>query len=353
MCVIANRVPIKLHERNVDDHKIKVFFVRHGDPDYEIDGPRPENLQEPIQFEGKLKIVGENQIVLAANDLVNEISSNVYVVSSPRRRAVESLNIARQVWENCGIAVSDFPHLEKVQTLLTDATLTGELLKEYRKIVEQDNNITWMEFWLNESANFHNVENAEDFRKRMEKLLSFFQKFSLDAKPETNIVCFTHEEEIKVLSRLFGISVTVVPNGTWLKLVFDPKEKTVEIEVQGERETLTFKMHPHNVAYYKQLGGYKEGDEEICEEDWIKRALAEGIDIKNQKEENIEKIKRLIAIFEADPDNNSIADRIFVHGQLMMFESNISLEEIELKTPEEYNSLLKRCEIARNRWRIK
>jgi len=32
-----------------------------------------------------------------------------------------------------------------------------------------------------------------------------------------------------------------------------------------------------------------------------------------------------------------------------MFESNISLEEIGLEAPEEYNSLLRRCEIARNR----
>jgi len=46
---------------------------------------------------------------------------------------------------------------------------------------------------------------------------------------------------------------------------------------------MSFKMHPHNIAFYKQLAGYKEGNEETCEEGWTKIALEDGIDIKDEK----------------------------------------------------------------------
>jgi len=221
-------------------NKIEVSFVRHGEANYDLE-PRPLDLKLPIQFEGLLTQKGENEIILSANNFINVLRGPVQVISSPRRRAVESLEIAKEIWKNHGIAISDFPE-SGVQNLLTDATLTGALLEEYNERYSQDNNLTWMEFWINESANFQNVESAEDFRKRMEKLLSFFQKFSLDVKSETNIVCFTHEEEIKIVSSLFGISVMVVPNGTGLKLTYDPEEKTTGIEVQDQKSILTFEQ---------------------------------------------------------------------------------------------------------------
>lgn len=245
-CKIVNSLPDKLNERMIENghEKIKFNLVRHGAPNYEVDGPRPIDLDVPIQFEGTLKEEGKNQIILSATNLINEFSDSrsVMTVASPRRRAFESKHIASTVWKNGGITVSNFSEPEEIQNLLTDATLTGALLEEYNSRYNQDNNLTWMEFWINESANFQNVESAKDFRKRMEKLLSFFQKFSLDAKPETNIVCFTHEEEIKVLSSLFGISVMVVPNGTGLKLTYNPEEKIVEIEVQDQKSILTFEQ---------------------------------------------------------------------------------------------------------------
>jgi len=220
-------------------NKIEVSFVRHGEANYDLE-PRPLDLKLPIQFEGLLTQKGENEIILSANNFINVLRGPVQVISSPRKRAVESLSIARKIWEISEISVSDFPE-SRVQNLLTDATLTGALLEEYNARYSQDNNLTWMEFWINESAKFHNVESAKDFRKRMEALLSFFQNRS-QAKNQTDIVCFTHEEEIKVLSSLFGISVMVVPNGTGLKLTYNPEEKIVEIEVQDQESILTFEQ---------------------------------------------------------------------------------------------------------------
>jgi len=223
-------------------HKVVIYLMRHGDPDYEIDGPGPLDLQQPIQFEGKLKKEGKTQIEIASCKLTKEFGDMpkpVILTSSPRRRAVESLDVLKRVFEKYGISVSKLES-EELQKLLTDATLTGALLEEYGKQSEQDKDLTWMEFWISESGNFKNVESATDFKKRMKSLILYFQELDLSKDKEIAVVCLTHEEEIKILASIFGISILIVPNGGILKLTIEKKEMT--IEVQGEKGSLSFEQ---------------------------------------------------------------------------------------------------------------
>ena len=245
MCQIVNRVPTVL-EGWKTSRKVVIYLMRHGDPSYEADGPRPLDPQEPIQFEGKLTKEGMIQIELASRKLVKEFGDmpkSVILASSPRRRTKESLDILRRVLEECGVSISPYSsELVEAQKLMIDATLTGALLEEYGKQAERNKNLTWMEFWIRESANFQNVESAADFEKRMKNLILYFQDFSQRVDLFETIVCLIHEEEVKIIASLFGISVMEVPNGTGLKLIFNLEEAAIEIEVQGEVERLNFEQ---------------------------------------------------------------------------------------------------------------
>ena len=237
MCIFVGSVPV-----DRKDHEVAVYFMRHGDPDYKVDGPRPLDPRQPIQFEGKLKEEGENQIKLASCELVEGFGDmsekSAILASSPRRRAVESSAILERVLVESGISISKLES-EEVQKLLVDANLTGELLEEYSKRLEQDKNLTWMEFWISESGNFKNVESATDFKERMKSLIMYFQNFSQKADLSKNeaitVVCLTHEEEIKILASIFGISILIVPNGGILKLTINSQKNEMVIEVQGKK----------------------------------------------------------------------------------------------------------------------
>jgi len=110
-------------------------------------------------------------------------------------------------------------------------------------------------------------------------------------------------------------------------------------------------MHPHVVNIYKQLAGYAEGDELTCEEEWIKYAIKYGIDLEEEKKKDIENSKYFIARSKKYPDNESCANSFLVRGQQAIFRSNLSLEEIGFKTPEEYDTFLERCEMLESRLR--
>ncbi|MCK5475707.1 MAG: hypothetical protein KAI71_03965 [Candidatus Pacebacteria bacterium] len=238
MCRFVGSVPTEVKKAG---HKVVIYLMRHSDPDYGSDGPRLLDLEAPIQFEGKLKEEGKNKIKLASCNLATEFGNmpekSVILASSPRRRAVESSVILERTLVESGISVSRLESKE-LQKLLTDATLTGELLEEYGKQAEQNKNLTWMDFWINKSGDFKNVESAVDFKERMRDLILYFQNFSQETN--STIVCLTHEEEIKILAKIFGISILIVPNGGTLKMIINPEEMIVE--VQGKSGSLSFEQ---------------------------------------------------------------------------------------------------------------
>ncbi len=230
--------------KEIRGNGVIVYFVRHLKARYEGE-KRPENMIEPIDFEGTLiteelaKIENVAEIILKKMDRAKEIA---LLSASPRKRAFDSVLHLKAILVKNGILVSRGITVEKN---LTDATLTGEFLAEYNKIYEQDKNLTWMELWEKEGGKFKNVENQKDFQERIKKFLSsllpYLQEFPSVLKGDnTSLVCVTHEEVMRGIAKIFGIPIKYVGNGEVMEIVVSLREKKMAIEVQEKTGVLSF-----------------------------------------------------------------------------------------------------------------
>lgn len=223
---------------------------RHGayDSNERINPIDPEC---PIVFIAGLNKKGKIQILQEAMNFVEEYKYNsedrtILITSSERPRAVESKNITEDIFRKNGIEISSVcsDKLAEIAKLAIDAELTGSLLEEYSKQQKQDPGLTWMEFWAKKShlyLNSKKVETYTAYRKKMRELVCFTQKFSQSALGKNiDVVLFFHEEGVKIISGFFGITLMEVPNATGFDLTFNPKERIMEIEVQGQKGSLTF-----------------------------------------------------------------------------------------------------------------
>lgn len=242
---IENKTTPEKKETMEKGHKIVIDFVRHGAAIYDGE-QRPEDKKNMIQFEGVLTEEGLKQIEATAEEIIEKIDDKskelIILWRSPRKRTGESMKKLKEILLKNGVNIFPKNNLSKENQNLTDLGLTGEFLEEYDKQLKQNESLTWMEFWKEESANFENVENEKDFMERMQKLISYFQQFSQKTKFPQNIkirfICLTHEEEIKNIAELFGVFIENVKNGEVMEMNINPQENAsviFDIRVQ-ERE---------------------------------------------------------------------------------------------------------------------
>ena len=241
---IENKTAPEEKETMGKGHKIVIDFVRHGAAIYDGE-QRPEDKKDTIQFEGVLTEEGLKQIEATAEEIIKKIDDEskelIILWRSPRKRTEESMNKLKEILLKNGINIFPKNNLAKENQDLIDLELTEEFLEEYDRQSEQNENLTWMEFWKEESANFKNVENENDFMERMQKLISYFQQFSQKAKLPKDIkirfICLTHEEEIKNIAELFGVSIKDVKNGEVMEMNVSPQKDTpVEFDIKIQEQ---------------------------------------------------------------------------------------------------------------------
>ena len=230
-------------EKREKMHEIVVDFIRHGQASYDGE-PRPEDEKEAIQFEGALTEEGQKTIEATAAKIVEEIGDNelVYLWSSPRQRAQESMGIIKEVLEENEIDVFPKSKLAKTVDKLSDLGLTGEFLEEFSK--RED--IEWMDYWKEEAGSYEGVEDKGEFLKRIQETISRLQQFALKANlpvdRKVRFICLTHEEEIKNIAEQFGIEVEIVKNGENMEMKINPKEdepSELSINIQGQESMLS------------------------------------------------------------------------------------------------------------------
>ena len=169
--------------------------MRHGKPVYS------EEESKSGKFEGTLTEIGKKELEEAMNKLAENISGDelVVVLSSPRKRAVESAEIALKMLKEKGINV--FPSL-KIKNSLKDIQMTPEFVENLK-----DFEGFWMEYWAKKNLP-EEVEKPEDVKKRAQRVITYLNRVAKlkNLTQKIRFVLFGHEEGVRdLLMEAFGI----------------------------------------------------------------------------------------------------------------------------------------------------
>jgi broad specificity phosphatase PhoE len=231
-------------ERMNSESKIKADFVRHGKPEY---------LQEEItsgKVEGSLTEEGKNDLREAISKLAETISKEelVVVVSSPKKRAVESAEIAFDILKEKGINV--FSELRKEDSL-KDVEMSSEFINDLDGFQE-----SWMEYWIQQKDLSQGTEKPEEVEKRALRVIAYLNRLAkLDnLKQKLHFILFGHEEGVRdLLEEAYEIGTKKGESPTYAEEVrldfFDVGEKDTRIKVfyRGNEKILKFDPNTRNL----------------------------------------------------------------------------------------------------------
>jgi len=206
-------------------NKIKAEFVRHGKPTYS------EEEYKSGKFEGTLTENGKKELEETINKLAENISDDelVVILSSPKKRAIESAEIAHKILKEKGVNI--FPSL-KITDSLKDIQMTPEFVESLK-----DFEGFWMEYWAKKNLP-EGVEKPEDVKKRAQRVIAYLNRVGKikNLTQKIRFVLFGHEEGVRdLLMEAFGIDTEKGEGPTYAENIsvnfFNVGENATKLEV--------------------------------------------------------------------------------------------------------------------------